>query len=101
MDGWMDVAAKWFLTWCFGHRHAGGCVVLLVEIMCSNVTSAGFCSYSKAPAVVEMMGRLKQVFDPNHILNPYKYLPSHVLNRQPVGGKVSMITTKTAIVDAG
>jgi hypothetical protein len=57
--------------------------------------------YSKAPAVVEMMGRLKRVFDPNNILNPYKYLPSHVLNRQQGGEKVSLSETRTAIVDAG
>jgi len=34
-----------------------------------------FISYSKSPVAVAMMKRLKQTFDPNNILNPYKVLP--------------------------
>ncbi|KAK9797831.1 hypothetical protein WJX73_005363 [Symbiochloris irregularis] len=31
--------------------------------------------YSKSPEMVGMMHRVKDLFDPNHILNPYKLLP--------------------------
>lgn len=34
-----------------------------------------FISYSKSPESVEMMKKLKRLFDPNGILNPYKVLP--------------------------
>ena len=30
---------------------------------------------TKQPAMIAMMQRIKQVFDPNAILNPYKVLP--------------------------
>jgi len=31
--------------------------------------------YSKSMAAVNWMAHLKELFDPNHILNPYKVLP--------------------------
>lgn len=34
-----------------------------------------FISYSKSPEAVSMMHKLKKMFDPNNILNPYKVLP--------------------------
>jgi len=34
-----------------------------------------FISYSKCPESIAMMQKLKTLFDPNHILNPYKVLP--------------------------
>ncbi|KAI8890384.1 FAD-binding domain-containing protein [Backusella circina FSU 941] len=33
-------------------------------------------SYSKSPIMIEMMKAMKEHFDPNGILNPYKYLPA-------------------------
>lgn len=35
--------------------------------------------YSQHPVVVKYMARMKHLFDPNQILNPYKVLPQHVL----------------------
>ncbi|CAG0881562.1 unnamed protein product, partial [Darwinula stevensoni] len=34
-----------------------------------------FIHYSKSPSAIELMRRLKNAFDPNGILNPYKVLP--------------------------
>jgi FAD/FMN-containing dehydrogenase len=34
-----------------------------------------FISYSKSTAAIAMMKQLKQIIDPNNILNPYKVLP--------------------------
>ncbi|XP_010679807.2 D-2-hydroxyglutarate dehydrogenase, mitochondrial isoform X2 [Beta vulgaris subsp. vulgaris] len=34
--------------------------------------------YSKSPEVVQLMGSLKKLMDPNGILNPYKVLPHHL-----------------------
>ncbi|KAF8018717.1 hypothetical protein BT93_H3577 [Corymbia citriodora subsp. variegata] len=31
--------------------------------------------YSKSPAAVQLMASVKNLLDPNHILNPYKVLP--------------------------
>ena len=36
-----------------------------------------YIHYSKPKEAVEMMKHIKTVFDPNHIMNPYKFLPSH------------------------
>jgi D-2-hydroxyglutarate dehydrogenase len=33
------------------------------------------CRYTKPQPVVELMNKVKKVFDPNGILNPYKVLP--------------------------
>ena len=44
------------------------------------------CRYSKSPAAVALMGQLKSVFDLNHILNPYKLLPSSVLQNSTQQG---------------
>lgn len=35
-----------------------------------------YLKHSKSKEMIEMMKRMKQVFDPNGILNPYKYLPN-------------------------
>ena len=32
--------------------------------------------YSKSPSAIDCMNQLKELFDPNKILNPYKVLPS-------------------------
>ena len=34
-----------------------------------------FLSYSKSPELISYMQKIKKVFDPNGILNPYKVLP--------------------------
>jgi len=36
----------------------------------------GFLHYSKSDAMIKTMGILKAALDPNHILNPYKMLPT-------------------------
>ena len=38
--------------------------------------------FSKPDDAIEMMGQLKAMFDPKHILNPYKYLPSQYWHHQ-------------------
>jgi len=38
--------------------------------------------YSKPDVAIQIMGQLKAMFDPNHILNPYKYLPSEYWDGQ-------------------
>lgn len=35
------------------------------------------CRYTKRPEAIDMMRDLKQLLDPNGILNPYKVLPEH------------------------
>ena len=39
--------------------------------------------YTKSPAAVELMQRIKGVFDPNRILNPYKVLPQSAARQEP------------------
>jgi (R)-2-hydroxyglutarate---pyruvate transhydrogenase len=34
-----------------------------------------YLGYSKAPGDIEMMRRIKNLFDPKGLMNPYKYLP--------------------------
>ena len=34
-----------------------------------------YLSYSKSQASIDMMRRIKNVFDPKGLMNPYKYLP--------------------------
>ncbi|CAG7727291.1 unnamed protein product [Allacma fusca] len=34
-----------------------------------------YLSYSKSESVIDLMRNVKSIFDPNHILNPYKVLP--------------------------
>lgn len=34
-----------------------------------------YLGYSKSEANIEMMRRIKKVFDPKGLMNPYKYLP--------------------------
>jgi FAD/FMN-containing dehydrogenase len=36
-----------------------------------------FLNYTKSKPMIEMMQKIKEVFDPNMILNPYKVLPSN------------------------
>lgn len=40
-----------------------------------GLQKAQYLTYSKSPALVECMQQIKQVFDPNGIMNPYKVLP--------------------------
>lgn len=35
-----------------------------------------YLHYSKTPEMIQVMQQIKNVFDPNGILNPYKVLPS-------------------------
>jgi FAD/FMN-containing dehydrogenase len=38
---------------------------------------ARYLSYSKSPESIDLMYKIKGIFDPNGILNPYKVLPSN------------------------
>ncbi|ORX46305.1 FAD-binding domain-containing protein [Hesseltinella vesiculosa] len=40
-----------------------------------GVAKNEFLGYSKTPEMIELMKTLKNILDPNGILNPYKYLP--------------------------
>ena len=40
-----------------------------------GLKKANYIHYSQSETAVAYMKRLKQVFDPNGIMNPYKYLP--------------------------
>ena len=37
-------------------------------------TKARYIGYSKSPTAIHIMHQVKQLFDPNRILNPYKVL---------------------------
>ena len=49
--------------------------------------SLGCCRYTKPEPMIRMMTKIKQVFDPNGIMNPYKMLPNHpdLVSAQHVG----------------
>ena len=40
-----------------------------------GLMKAQHIGYTKSPAMVDTMHRLKHLFDPNGIMNPYKFLP--------------------------
>jgi FAD/FMN-containing dehydrogenase len=40
----------------------------------SGVMKAPYIGYSKNDTSVEMMRKIKQIFDPKGLLNPYKYI---------------------------
>ena len=40
-----------------------------------GVMKAPYLHYSKSPESIEVMKQIKAVFDPNGIMNPYKFLP--------------------------
>ncbi|KAF9581449.1 D-lactate ferricytochrome c oxidoreductase [Lunasporangiospora selenospora] len=40
-----------------------------------GLMKAPFLHYSKSPTMIQLMKKLKDVMDPNGIMNPYKYLP--------------------------
>ncbi len=40
-----------------------------------GLMKASCIGYSKSPAMLQTMRRVKTLFDPNGILNPYKFLP--------------------------
>ena len=44
-----------------------------------GVMKAECIRYSKSEAAVQIMGKIKTLFDPNGILNPYKVLPHDVV----------------------
>ena len=52
----------------------------VVEINVSNLDF--WCRMSKPEAAIGVMEQLKRLFDPNLILNPYKFLPSSFWARQ-------------------
>ena len=39
--------------------------------------TACMCRYTKPEPMIRMMSAIKQVFDPNLIMNPYKLLPNN------------------------
>lgn len=41
-----------------------------------GVMKSEYLGYSKSPNSIEMMKKVKKLFDPNGILNPYKYFPT-------------------------
>ncbi|KAL0088604.1 hypothetical protein F4703DRAFT_1941787 [Phycomyces blakesleeanus] len=41
-----------------------------------GVAKNEFLGYSKSPVMINMMKTIKNLFDPNGIMNPYKYLPT-------------------------
>jgi (R)-2-hydroxyglutarate---pyruvate transhydrogenase len=40
-----------------------------------GVAKNKYLGYSQSDANIEMMRRIKQLFDPKGLMNPYKYLP--------------------------
>ena len=40
-----------------------------------GLQKAKYLTYSKSPAIVQCMQQIKQIFDPQGIMNPYKVLP--------------------------
>ena len=42
----------------------------------STLGQLRLCRYTKPEPMIRMMTKIKQVFDPNGIMNPYKMLPS-------------------------
>ncbi|KAG1459267.1 hypothetical protein G6F56_006199 [Rhizopus delemar] len=42
-----------------------------------GVAKNEFLGYSKSPVMIKMMKSMKNMLDPNGIMNPYKYLPSN------------------------
>ena len=43
-----------------------------------GVMKAPHLHYSKSPEAIALMKRIKALFDPNGIMNPYKFLPKNV-----------------------
>ena len=41
-----------------------------------GLVKTSFLDYSKSQPMIDYMRRIKTVFDPNGIMNPYKVLPS-------------------------
>ena len=41
-----------------------------------GLQKTSFLEYSKSKQMIEYMQRIKNVFDPNRIMNPYKVLPN-------------------------
>jgi FAD/FMN-containing dehydrogenase len=58
-------------------------VMQFVKEVCGSVSAEhgigiqkkSFLDYSKSQPMIEYMRRIKNVFDPNGIMNPYKVLP--------------------------
>lgn len=40
-----------------------------------GIMKSGALKYSKSDGMISWMYKIKNLFDPNHIMNPYKYLP--------------------------
>jgi FAD/FMN-containing dehydrogenase len=40
-----------------------------------GVAKNSYLGYSQSDANIEMMRKIKQLFDPKGLMNPYKYLP--------------------------
>lgn len=43
-----------------------------------GLQKADYLKYSKTPEMITQMKLIKNVFDPNGIMNPYKVLPDHI-----------------------
>ena len=46
------------------------------------------CRYTKPEEAIDLMRKLKDLFDPHHIMNPYKFLP-HGAGTQPMAQPTS------------
>ncbi|KAK9832300.1 hypothetical protein WJX74_005680 [Apatococcus lobatus] len=55
-----------------------------------------YIGYTKQPDTVDMMRDLKQLLDPNGILNPYKVLPEHVSFPSAVNDRLMASRSKSA-----
>ena len=42
-----------------------------------GLQKSSFLEYSKSKPMIEYMQKIKEVFDPNMIMNPYKVLPNN------------------------
>jgi FAD/FMN-containing dehydrogenase len=58
------------MLWCIA-SHAGS----ISAEHGLGLMKANHIGYSKSPAMVNMMQKIKQLVDPKGIMNPYKYLP--------------------------
>jgi D-2-hydroxyglutarate dehydrogenase len=61
---------------------------------------AGVIGYSKPPAAVALMARLKRLLDPAGILNPYKVLPAEALAAAAAAAEHEAETTDTTAAAA-
>ena len=56
--------------------------------------------YSKSPEMVQLFGRIKTMFDPNGIMNPYKYLPQASSHQSTATANTSSAINNADIVSS-